>query len=256
MPRWRGGSPSRPPSLIAALSPTVSGNHHGDPLADECDKCDGRIDEKDGDLVAATLSQSLSWKSCERMLRKKMQNKEIPEKFWCQLRLREDQAHPVYITASRSSYPCLWLYSYGTGKIRRTNIHTWTYDRPFALFSFSHCLYWPSTIFSSSSSCALQQVHRDEVVKGGRQGRPPQSSICFWWIAKGDVTPDASSTLVVLWISNRYTLMVHRYTPMHQCIGQSVQTQLDVFILITAVTCTLYIVQCNALKCASKLNVM
>ena len=75
-----------------------------DPLADNCD---GRIAENDGDLVAATLSQSLSWKSCERMLRKKMQNKEILEKFWCQLLLREDQAHPVYITASRSSYPCL-----------------------------------------------------------------------------------------------------------------------------------------------------
>ena len=35
-----------------------------------------------------------------------------------------------------------------------------------------------------------QQVERDEVVRGG----PPQSPICFWWIAKRDVTPDALCT--------------------------------------------------------------
>ena len=37
----------------------------------------------------------------------------------------------------------------------------------------------------------LEQVHRDEVVRGG----PPQRPICFWWIAKRDVTPDALCAL-------------------------------------------------------------
>ena len=36
-----------------------------------------------------------------------------------------------------------------------------------------------------------QQVHRDGLVRGGPGPRPPLSPICFWWIAKRDVTPDA-----------------------------------------------------------------